>query len=202
LIATEPLEYGQRLFHEDPFLCCPSPLHRKTLCHHCLRPLHTGAAKAQHLHTGEQSFCSEQCQSLACQEYAAIQSKLDLSDLHAYCNLYGEKFPLLAARLACKLLQQSLQQQSSTHSNDANPSICSRQDQTLLEVQTSKGQHQDLLSSLRYLCHANIPSPPPEPWQESFTLLKKVLGHFLQQRATPDLFKKLAPLVSQLDLKW
>ena len=133
-----------------------------------------------------------------------VMSQLDLSELYAYCTLYGEKFPLLAAHLACKVLQQSLQQQSNVSSSTSKLTTHSHS--------SSQGSHShasrkasselDLLSSLSFLCHANIPPPPPEPWQESFFLLQKALKQFLQHQAPSDLAQQLQPMVSQLDLNW
>ena len=74
------------------------------VCYDCLRVF---AAAQRPLHVGGQAFCSTECADRAGGAYAAAEGPggANFARLTAHCAKHRERFPLLAARLACGMLQ-------------------------------------------------------------------------------------------------
>eukprot|EP00878_Enallax_costatus_P029292 GHUV01031743.1.p1 GENE.GHUV01031743.1~~GHUV01031743.1.p1 ORF type:complete len:192 (+),score=63.11 GHUV01031743.1:83-658(+) len=84
------------------------------VCYHCLKVLpsvHNLTAPHQPtaVRTRTHNFCSTDCLSAAHSYYYSLESQLPLlQKLDQYCTTHGERFPLMAARLALMVAQGSL----------------------------------------------------------------------------------------------
>lgn len=95
---------------------CPPPAHTRLLvyqvCHQCLSTRVT--PRRQSAADTLPHFCSWECHAAALATYFHVESRLHLGGLAAYCKKQEEKMPLMAARLACSLMQEAMRQ--ATHS--------------------------------------------------------------------------------------
>lgn len=105
MFAARDLEYGETLFSEQPYLCIPALSKRKQVCYHCLKVLsqdkHTDTRdpmQAAAVLTRGGAFCSQSCLAAANASYYQLESQINLGQLEQYCQVHGERFPLLAAR--------------------------------------------------------------------------------------------------------
>lgn len=91
---------------------CPPPAHRcllvKQVCHQCLSTRVT--PRRQSAADTLPHFCSWECHAAALATYFRVESRLHLGGLAAYCKKQEEKMPLMAARLACGLVQEAMHQ--------------------------------------------------------------------------------------------
>lgn len=107
LVAARDLEYGETIFSEQPYLCIPALSKRKQLCCHCLKVLPNSQMRQDPnqprpvYRTRSGTFCSQSCLAAAQGSYYALESQVDMTRLHQYCEAHGERFPLLAARWGC-----------------------------------------------------------------------------------------------------
>lgn len=62
--------------------------------------------------------------------------------------------------------------------------------------------HQQVAAALGFLCFANVPPPPPAPWQEAHKLISKALRAAVGMREREDEAAGLATAVQLLDLDW
>lgn len=113
-------------------------------CDRCTRPL-------QDAHP----YCSTACATAAAQEYAPIQDACDWQPLRAMCAEQGWRFPLLAARILCRA---AMEQRSTTPQTGTK----------------APGSVPPVLDRVMLLCHANIPTPPPE-WHAAHALVLEAL---------------------------
>lgn len=100
MFATRELEYGETLFTEQPYVCIPAHSKRKQLCYHCLKvlPQQQQDTNQPAMHINSKDFCSQSCLAAARDSYFTLESQVNLKQLERYCELHGERFPLLAAR--------------------------------------------------------------------------------------------------------
>lgn len=113
LVAARDIQYGEVLLTEQPYVCCPSLSNRRKVCYHCLKVLPTPqqqAAGAAEMPISSRShmFCSSSCLSSAQASYFTLESQLSLEQLERHCQAYGERFPLIAARLALMIAQDGM----------------------------------------------------------------------------------------------
>jgi hypothetical protein len=80
------------------------PICNKQVCYDCLRVFEPAQ---QPLQIAGQAYCQQQCAERAGGTYAAVEgpSNSNFAALSQYCGTYRERFPLLAARLACSIVQ-------------------------------------------------------------------------------------------------
>ena len=74
------------------------------VCYDCLRVFEPAQ---QPLQIAGHVYCQQQCADRAGSTYAAVEgpSNTHFAALSQYCGTYRERFPLLAARLACSIVQ-------------------------------------------------------------------------------------------------
>lgn len=74
------------------------------VCYDCLRVF---APAQQPLDLGGQAYCGQQCADRATSLYGMTEghSGKHFAGLSQHCSTYRERFPLLAARLACGIVQ-------------------------------------------------------------------------------------------------
>eukprot|EP00887_Chlorella_sp_A99_P004171 scaffold23.g4171.t1 len=188
LVAARPLAQGEVVHTEAPLLCSPSPHTLDAACYNCLRPLPLAPSGARPGAAGRR-FCCEACRAQATAEFWAAEEACDLSELHEACRQSGEKFPLLAERLACMRVQRQwpelaggvsgegapaaerpLQQQQPAAGDAAGPAEAERRRHVWGGA--SRGEP---LSDLRHLCFANTGPEPPPPWADMHRLLLRGL---------------------------
>lgn len=176
---------------EAVVVCCCRP----QVCYHCLRPLHWGshlqlpgaAAGSRH------SFCSAQCLAAAAGSYLAVERSGDWTALERHCASHGERFPLMAARLACMRASVELRRMGGGAAESLARAAGALAPPTPQPADgssgTASGGHQagtvagDALNDLGALCFANVSGPPPEPWSEAHGLLLEALRPAVQQLA-------------------
>jgi SET and MYND domain-containing protein len=170
LIAAKDIEAGS-LIHTDeqPMLCTPSPAAYDTACASCLRPVPpisfaaSGNNKAGGTNNRQHRFCSIDCEKTALDMWLKIDLLCDFSALQTACKDRAEKFPLMAARLAC----MTLQQQRPGNEINSKP--------TKNFVSNKKLIRGDPLKDLSSLCYANI-TQAPDDWSEMHGLLLQGLS--------------------------
>lgn len=108
LIAAQDIPYGTHIHNELPMLATPSASAFDSTCSSCLKPLPIPGhpAAAPHNSRNQYTFCSSDCQSDAEETWLHVASSCDFSALRNGCQEAGEKFPLMAAKLACMELQR------------------------------------------------------------------------------------------------
>jgi hypothetical protein len=172
LIAAKDIEAGS-VIHADerPMLCTPSPAAIDATCASCLRPLPplsfaaSTTEKVTQLNNQQHRFCSDDCQHDASDTWLQIDSLCDFSALQTACKDNAEKFPLMAARLACIDLQRQQQDQGKE-----NNETSSTKDKT-----SKKFMQGNPLKDLSSLCYANIPKAPDD-WAAMHALLQNGLS--------------------------
>ncbi len=104
LVARQPVQQGAVILSEVPLAAAPAPQHRGKVCYDCLR---VSALAQPSLDVGGQAYCSAECADRAGGSYAAVEGPggANFAGLVAYCTAHHERFPLLAARLACGIVQ-------------------------------------------------------------------------------------------------
>jgi len=116
-------------------------------------------------------FCSSTCHDKAHGSFLALETSpaaaVHFAELDNYCREHGERFPLLAARFTLMQLQQVLADGGS--SNGSSSSDGSRSSGS--SSSGSDGSSSPL-GDLSFLCFANVTHPLPQPWQESYQLLR------------------------------
>ena len=190
LVAARDIGQGEVVLCEAPLLATPSPHALACTCHYCLRPLRAvqGSAAA-----AAPAYCSDACASAAEAEFAGTAALADLRELEAACRQTGEKFPLLAARLACLLAQVRWRgEQPSSRDSSSSSSSSSRGDRSHASVWGQAAGRGDPASDLRHLCFANV-RQPPQDWVDMHGLLQRglaplaaALGRKQQQQAAAD----------------
>lgn len=107
LVARDAVSQHQLLFEEWPIVSAASPAHRHAVCSRCLQPVkperqerHTTAAAA------EVRFCGPHCHTADQREHGPAVFEA----LHSFCSTSGEKFPLMAARLAAAYVHSGSEQ--------------------------------------------------------------------------------------------
>jgi len=204
LVAAQALRQGQLVHEERPYLCVPSHAHVAAVCHHCLGTKQQ-PGQQQHAAEGTASslphdarFCSQECHAAAQASYMRAWAECSMQPLSSYCQQRGERFPLMAARLAALQLQAagSAEPAGSSHagttSSSASGSInasagssgsgnIGRSDSSGSSDGSSGGRPRasPLLGELSFLCFANVPPPPPEPWRAAHALLMEGAPSFL-----------------------
>jgi hypothetical protein len=88
----------------------PTPALCWQVCHQCLSTRVT--PRRQAAPDTLPHFCSWECHSAALSSYFSVESRLYMGGLAAYCKKQEEKMPLMAARLACSLMQEAMRQAS------------------------------------------------------------------------------------------
>ncbi|KAG7670868.1 hypothetical protein Ndes2526A_g01356 [Nannochloris sp. 'desiccata'] len=184
LIAAKDIEAGSVIHRdEQPMLCSPSPAAIDITCASCLRPVPPlsvavpGNNKAVGESNRQHRFCSIDCEQTALDTWLQIDLLCDFSALQTACKDNAEKFPLMAARLACMALQQH---------QDENE-IISKSTENLVSS-SKKVMRGDPLKDLSSLCYAKIPQAPDD-WSNMHAML-------LQGLSTSGLS------TSKFDLEW
>lgn len=192
-------------------LWTPHPSSLATTCHSCLRPLppNSGSKLPQPLSSSDSSrettsgfspvssgdaprlhFCSPGCRAEAEATWAAVAADADLRPLQQACREGGDKFPLMAAQLACMQVQR-WEQQDQQKGQQRTAKGGDRSQQHMGGDPIAAGPTEappagaapwsdepiargDALTQLRHLCYANMPQPP-EPWVRLHSLLLQVL---------------------------
>lgn len=194
LIANRDIPQGAMIHREVPMLAHPSVAAAGAAdCSTCLRPLGAAAPEPRSA-TGGTHFCSDQCAHTAQHEWLRVQQRADFSGLQAASAVSGEKFPLLAARLACTRLQKAEDQCSGAAREvpDAGAALALRGDPLQARSRSSSGglisscdtKHPLTSSSscpparpqdLDHLCFANLPHDPPREWRSAHAVLLRSL---------------------------
>ncbi|KAL4448227.1 hypothetical protein ABPG75_005446 [Micractinium tetrahymenae] len=205
LFAAADIEQGTVVYEEAPMLWTPHPAPAPpTTCHACLRPLAPSAgceeARASGISDSTSSsdgdhsagrqgsaprlrFCSPGCRADAEATWAAAAADCDFWPLQQACREAGEKFPLMAAQLACMQVQrwqqQQQQQQDGTeqHGTAGGTSTVTSTGGAPAAAPAWQGEpptRGDALTQLHHLCYANI-AVPPEPWVRLHSLLLRGL---------------------------
>jgi len=171
LIASNNIEAGSVIHtDENPMLCAPSPAAIDTTCASCLRPLVplisfavSGNNKAGGKNNRQHRFCSIDCEQIALVNWLQIDSLCDFSALQTACEDKAEKFPLMAARLACMALQQQ---------HEGNEKNSKSTNNLVFDGKFMRG---DPLKDLSSLCFANVPQAP-DGWSEMHSTLLQGLS--------------------------
>ena len=209
LFAAEDIEAGTVVWEERPMLAAPSPHSLHTTCAACLRPLAPagsggeapdsagdvlGGSKGSDAAAASSSsttlrFCSDGCSTAAGASWVPAAAAADLGPLQEACREAGEKFPLMAAQLACMQAQRQLaaasgcdasgssssgSNASDSSSSDAGSSDAGSGGAAVAHAAEGAAPRGDPLTQLQHLCYANIPQPP-EPWVHLHTLLQRGL---------------------------
>ncbi|KAK9840825.1 hypothetical protein WJX81_007492 [Elliptochloris bilobata] len=184
------IAHGDTVLEERPLLCTYGAYDSEQACYYCVRSLEAGTR----VRLCGRWFCSEPCRIAASAEYLPAMSACSFGragarcvrpfhELETHCDDIGERFPLLAMRLACTALTAALQP---------------RPPPNLARPPPWRG---DPLADLRLLAFANIARPPPQPWQDVFALLRRGIDRFAASaagRSQPT----VAAAASALDLEW
>lgn len=107
LIASSSVPQHQLLCEEWPIVSAASPAHRDAVCQQCLQPLITGLQTRQETKALEGLFCSSNCRA---SEHRDIEPA-GFEALERLCDASGERFPLMAARLAAGYVHSGSDQQ-------------------------------------------------------------------------------------------
>lgn len=94
LVARRQLDAHEALLSEAPIVCAPAPAHLGSVCSSCLQPVrgsNTGPSGSS-----RDAFCGAACQSSTLEE----RGPAGFPAVQQHCLATGDKFPLLAARLA------------------------------------------------------------------------------------------------------
>lgn len=92
----------------DTHTLCPQ------VCYHCLKVLPSAhglpvSNQPTAVRSRSHNFCSTNCLSAAHSSYYSLESQLpQLQELERYCTAHGERFPLMATRLALTIAQGSV----------------------------------------------------------------------------------------------
>ncbi|KAF8072856.1 Slc35f1 [Scenedesmus sp. PABB004] len=107
LAAATDVPSGAELLRERPLVAAPAAANRRRVCYHCLAVLPPGGAGA--IHKRAAAFCGPACLAEARSQYYELEGAcVDLGAFDAACEAAGERFPLLAARLALTAAQHAL----------------------------------------------------------------------------------------------
>lgn len=189
--------------HEEvPMLWTPHPAALATTCHACLRPLAPGGgpypAADPHgtgsgggatggLSAGNDSaafglhYCLAGCRANAEAMWAAAAADCDLRPLQQACREGGDKFPLMAAQLACMQVQrwqqpdqEADQEAAAGGANTSATAAAAGVAAAAAPRRAEPGARGDALTQLQHLCYANV-AEPPEPWARLHSLLLRGL---------------------------
>ncbi|GBF92090.1 hypothetical protein Rsub_04437 [Raphidocelis subcapitata] len=214
LVASEPIGAGSRILREAPLVAVPSIQARSKVCYECLSPFRhpasEGAAAAGSSAEsggggggpiavplpggrGDALFCGPACLSRARASFfeaeCAPGASAGLAALDALCSERGERFPLMAARLALAALQRAASSagdgggsgsggsggsgSSSSGGGSGGGQGCGEE---LQREQSAPGAPGPALGDLSFLCFANVGPHPPEAWREAFEPLSAALA--------------------------
>jgi hypothetical protein len=191
IIAAQDIPQGTIVHQESPMLCTPPAAPgNATMCAACLRPVNCRQC-GSHI-----AFCSSECEDVARQDWFDIEESCDFAALREYCAAHGEKFPLLAARLACQVLQRKTRAHGgTTQPSKTGDAPCATQENC---VTTFRG---DACRDLRQLCFVNLNVIPPQ-WKSTHALLHRGLAPALnalrQQQSNPNVTLSFDPF----DVDW
>jgi len=172
LFATTPIPSGTILYTATPAAVVPDPNAKPgSVCLHCLSQMPSGTP-------GNKRFCSDACETSARSGYYAIQSRLDLSHLEAYCRQKNLIFPLLACRLALTGLEES------------------RRHRQGLPIQSSVGLI-DNLCGLEY-----DPDHIPSDWTETHRLFGAALAEAASEEEEESVSLETESAKRYLSLQW
>lgn len=101
--------------------------------------------------------------------YLDLEALADLGPLVQHCEQHGERFPLLAARLALMLATRAARPEPSGPTVSHPPPSASQGPNPPPVVCGNP------IEDLRALCFANVPGTPPEPWSQAHGLLVTAL---------------------------
>lgn len=104
IVATAPFLQNQVVLEEWPITSAASPAHRDAVCTQCLQPVN--AQQSRNLQIAQQRFCSSECRT---SEQNAL-GDTTFEALGDFCSASGEKFPLMAARLAAAHVHSGIEQ--------------------------------------------------------------------------------------------
>ncbi|KAK9813318.1 hypothetical protein WJX72_012436 [[Myrmecia] bisecta] len=156
LVAKADIAQGMRVHSESPLVCHPVPANVQKVCFHCLHVLPAATTASAF------PFCSPACQSEAQQAYLPALQGGHFQDLQDYCERHGERFPLLALRLAASVVQEQLHGSS-----------------------TAAGGRAMAAEDIGFLAYANILQDPPPPWLDAYALLREGLASYLTSGSNP-----------------
>jgi hypothetical protein len=170
----------------------PPPRRRCQVCYSCLSPLDpSGSPLLAKLPAGRAAaaFCSPACASAAEGSFFAFErgAARGLAVLEEHCLRRGERFPLLAARLAFALLQRRAGGPGGAAAGGGGggggEAAAASGGRQRGELQQGPGAPAgwEPLEDVSFLCFANVGPPPPEPWCESFGLLRDGIDSAVEQ---------------------
>ena len=136
LFAAQAIGQGATVHREAPMACTGPPGEAMARCRACLQPFLAGAAPVG---GGVCADCAAGGE--AASAWWRLFSRCDWGPLETLCAATGEKFPMLAARLAC----QSLADEGDAPRRAGEP----------------RGR---AATDLALLCFARVPPPVPAPW--------------------------------------
>ena len=109
LVAKALIRQGTVVLTEEPIVCAPAPQHRGHCCYRCLRVFPDAASPLAQLlvEANGQTYCSATCADGVAQTFAIVEGLggANFAALTNRCKQHKERFPLLAARLACSIVQ-------------------------------------------------------------------------------------------------
>eukprot|EP00192_Tetraselmis_astigmatica_P011118 CAMPEP_0117654088 /NCGR_PEP_ID=MMETSP0804-20121206/3553_1 /TAXON_ID=1074897 /ORGANISM="Tetraselmis astigmatica, Strain CCMP880" /LENGTH=356 /DNA_ID=CAMNT_0005460337 /DNA_START=146 /DNA_END=1216 /DNA_ORIENTATION=- len=174
MLAKRDIRYGEELLTAKPMLTYPSAAKLHMVCYLCLKHLGPGPPPVQQ---SGHSFCSRQCADTALHSFLAVEASTDMSGLHQHCEHTSERFPLLAARLACQIISQAAE-----GSNSGGMSSAEAPDAWL--------------STLSY---ANLETTP-EAWKESWFVMADALRRVEVPGLTTEALRGL--LLNRVGIAW
>ena len=174
LVSTRNIPRGTVIHDEFPMLLTPPPRNRgageegSVFCWHCL----SGNSQPLDL------FCSDSCRTIAEKEWLRVHKMFDFDPFETFCYERREKYPLMAARLLCTLLQQDL-------GDKAENSVFSSKCGTAI-------RRANPTVDLKHLCYVNLDSKHgasylnskdiiPESWADGHAELMKVVSPLQRQ---------------------
>jgi hypothetical protein len=187
LVARAPVAQGTILLEEWPLAAAPSPEFAGRQCYHCLAPM----ADAQRESDEAVSFCGDACLAAAEKQYLRVERRAGggaggapFAALREHCLREGERFPLVAARLACSVLQAwPPPEDESKGGGSGGGSISSSVAAANAAALCSVGP----MPAVAYLCHVaasgdndNDKSPLPPAWRRPHALLAEALASLLE----------------------
>lgn len=169
-------------------------------------------------HPSGHVFCSSTCLQQAGPAYLAVEAACDFTALHELCSQQQERFPLLAARLAClelssalepAALQQLMQQQGMAAQQASDTGAAAQEPAAGAAASGQAGGGPpgtpaaatgQLLQ--QHLCFANVPKPYPEPWVQAHALLQQGISSFIQSHPGLTDTAAVTSAATKLDIDW
>ena len=170
LVARTPVAEGTLLLTSKPLAAAPLPAHGGAVCAQCLTPLAPPAvgrgARPPPPPPGAEvvagrAFCGPPCVASARAAWLGVEEGAGgFIELVEACEATGERFPLVASRLASGALAATLG--------------------ALAPAAAAAAARRD--SAVAFLAFANVSPPPPEPWVATYEAWAAGAARWLKAR--------------------